>query len=973
MKKSAIYCRKVCLLMFMVLFIGMIVPQAVIAENNSFSDSNMADSEDEDLLNIVHDVVEYEDYLAEHKDASSPQTEIIVNGGDFTSASDSFKRMDDYMGSRTSVVLTEEEGSVTWDVLVAESGFYNILLNYYPMEGKNNTIERELYINGEIPFNGAQYLEFSRSWENASDIIRDSRDNDVRPKQQEMRAWQDKYISDSDGYYRESYKFYFEKGLNQITFVSVKEPMAIGKIILTREKEKASYQEYLTSAKASGAKEAALPQTIKIQGEDAILKSDSTLYPISDRTSPLSEPYHASKTRLNTIGGNNWKAIGQWITWELEIPEDGLYEIAVKYRQNIKSGVTVIRDLKIDRETPFQEAGELLFYYKNDWQITVLGNESESYLFYLTKGVHTITMEANLGAEMADILRIANESIYSLNLAYRQLLMVIGSSPDAMRDYQLEQKTPEALRIIEEQYFIIEELAKRVDEYSKGSKGSDSAAIDNLLNQLKLMYTKPETIAKQWSAFKDNIVSLGSWTLSMRELPFEVDYLIIQEAGTKLPEVKAGFFAKLLHELKAFFASFFEDYDSIGEVYVGEVLNVWLLADGATVTSMNGSGRDQATVIKELVDNYFVPMYGIPVNVKLVNKDVLLSATLAGEGPDVALNVSGREPVNYALRNAAADLTQFSEFNEVKEWFHEDSLVQFTFDDGVYALPQTMTFHVLFYRADILKELGLKVPNTLDDFYECLSVIQKNNMNVGTIPDYTSYAMYLYQYGGSYYSEDGRRSGLDSEAAVKAFDQWTSNYADYKMPVTFDFVNRFRTGEMPLAIVDYSNYSYLSVFAPEIRGLWGFTSVPGYLNDDGSNNKSVSASQTASIILDTSEQKENAWKFLQWWMSAHTQTSYGNSIENILGISGRVATANIEALGNLPWSNKDYKKLMEQLSFVKVIPEVPGGYFTERYVRNAFYTVYNSKEDPRETLEDAVKEINNEILNKRKEFDLETE
>ena len=37
--------------------------------------------------------------------------------------------------------------------------------------------------------------------------------------------------------------------------------------------------------------------------------------------------------------------------------------------------------------------------------------------------------------------------------------------------------------------------------------------------------------------------------------------------------------------------------------------------------------------------------------------DVLLKATLAGIGPDVALNVDSSLPVNYALRNAVMDLS----------------------------------------------------------------------------------------------------------------------------------------------------------------------------------------------------------------------------------------------------------------------------------------------------------------------------
>ena len=818
---------------------------------------------------------------------------------------------------------------------------------------------------------GAQYLEFSRSWGGSQVFERDSRENDIRPKQEESYRWQRTYFEDSDGYYNGGYKFYLDKGVNTITLISVKEPMAIGQLILTQEDEVSDYATYLAYWESQGAKEVTLAEAIKVQGEHATLKSDSTLYPISDRTSPMTEPYHASKTRLNTIGGSNWKMVGQWITWAIEVPESGLYELAFKYRQNIKSGVTVVRSLKIDDEIPFSEAEELKFLYENDWQIAQLG-DTEPYKFYLEAGTHTLTMEVVLGDEMAELLRIADESIYELNRAYRQLLMVIGTSPDTLRDYQLETKTPEALKILAEQYEELKELAERIAIYSEGSKGSDSVAIDNLLNQLETMHKKPETIAKQWSAFKDNIVALGSWTLSMKEQPLEIDYFLIQEPGANLPKAKAGFFAKALHEVKAFLASFKEDYESIGEVYEGEAIDVWMLADGASVTSMSGGGRDQVTVIKELVDNYFVPAYGIPVNVKLVNRDVLLSATLAGEGPDVALGVWGREPVNYALRNAVTDLTQFDDFEEVTGWFHEDALVQFTYNEGVYALPQTMSFPVLFYRADILKELGLDVPRTLDEFYQCLAVIQKNNMNIGTIPDYNSYGMYLYQHGGQYYSEDGLESGLDTEEAVQAFTRWTSNYANYKMPVTYDFANRFRTGEMPLAIADYTNYTYLSVFAPEIRGLWGFTTVPGYVNEDGEINQSVLAGQVASIILSTSEHKEESWQFLKWWMSKDTQTSYGNEVENVLGVSGRVATANLEALENLPWTNRDYNQLMKQLEWVKIVPEIPGGYFTERHVRNAFYTVYNAQEDPRETLEDIIKTINNEITNKRIEFGLDT-
>lgn len=940
--------------------------QEISIAQESNTDKNM------DLLDIVHDTISYEEYIDNHSQAPYPDAEIMINGGEFTSASKEFERIDNFMELENSAVLTQEEGSVSWDVEVPEAGFYNLLFEYYPTKGKNSEIEREIYINGEIPFDGAQYIEFYRVWESDSKIVRDNRDNDIRPKQVEAPEWIREYAMDSEGYHTDSYSFYFEKGKNNIEMVSLKEPVVIGKIILTQEQEQKNYASYLDAYKENVDTEVQLEEAIKIQGEDAISKSNSTLYPISDRTSPATEPYSSSKIRLNTIGGANWKLNGQWITWEYEVPEDGFYELAVKYRQNIKSGLTVARSLRIDGETPFEEANELRFYYKNDWQIAKLGSDTRAYQFYMSKGTHTITFKVTLGNEMSDILRQTDEIILNLNKAYRQILMVIGSSPDTMRDYQLETKTPAAIALLEEQYGLIQALSERVNTYSKGSKGSDAAVLDKLINQLKTMHVKPETIAKQWVAFKDNISALGSWSLSMKEQPIEIDYLLVQQPGAELPKANASFYAKLGHEFHSFYASFFEDYDSIGEVYEGDAIDVWILASGAAVNSTSGSGRDQAQVIKNLVDNYFVPETQIPVNVKLVSADVLLSATLAGRGPDVALNVAGKEPVNYALRNAVTDLTQFADFDEVADNFYQGAMTPFTLDGGVYALPQTMSFHVMFYRADILKELGLEVPITWDEFYECLAVIQKNNMNVGIIPDYTTFAMFLYQHGGEYYIDDGKATGLTSEESVQAFKQWTSNYTNYRLPVKFEFANRFRTGEMPLAIGDYTNFNYLSVFAPEIKGLWGFTTVPGYVGEDDNIDKSVSAWMTSSIILETSNQKENSWEFLKWWMDEEAQTNYGNEIENVLGVAGRVATANMAALEKLPWSNRDYKQLISQLSWVKPLPEVPGGYFTERHITNAFYTVFNNNEDPRETLEDYVKTINNEITNKRKEFGLET-
>jgi len=94
-------------------------------------------------------------------------------------------------------------------------------------------------------------------------------------------------------------------------------------------------------------------------------------------------------------------------------------------------------------------------------------------------------------------------------------------------------------------------------------------------------------------------------------------------------------------------------------------------------------------------------------------------------------------------------------------------------------------------------------------------------------------------------------------------------------------------------------------------------------------------------------------------------------MESLMGASARHPTANIVAAEQLPWPTKDYKALNTQRQWVIGNPEVPGGYFTPRHLNNAFRKVINEGADPRETLLDYVRIINDEIDNKRKEFGLE--
>ncbi|WP_274652143.1 extracellular solute-binding protein [Paenibacillus humicola] len=910
----------------------------------------------------------YDGYLNRYADAKRPDTVIRIEGEHFAeTAGSGFEVADRYQGLNGKAVLTPETGAISWNVQIDRPGLYNIRIHYYPMEGKSSAIERQFALNGKAPFKGAELLTLDRLWGNRDNAVkRDNRGNDLRPRQVEKPQWQLESFKDSEGYHEDPYLFYFGQGMQRITLTASREPMAIDYIELYQDKAVKSYAEMKSDYQAQGLA-ATKDQMITVQAEDAVLKSSPTLYPLSDRSSPSVVPYNVSKLRVNTIGGLNWKLPGQWIEWEVDVKEDGLYQIALKRKQDQLRGVYATRSLTIDGQYPFQEMKRLRFDFDMDWQMDVLGG-NEPYLFHLTKGKHRIRMEVTLG-DIAPLIRTIESSVLQLNEMYRKILIITSNTPDPYRDYQLEKRIPEMTKVFREQAKTIQSVADYLEQ-STGERSDKVAVLYTMAQQLNEMADNPETVARRLDSFKVNVGGLGTWMLSVREQPLTLDYLVVYSPGQKLPKAKATFLDKAGHEFGSLIASYTEDYDSIGNTSDSKrSVDVWIT-----------TGRDQAQVLKSLIDDTFTPETNISVNLKLVPANILLPATLAGEGPDVAMQIGEDVPVNYAMRKAAADLSGFPDYKEVISRFRDSALVPYQYNGGLYALPEQQTFPMLFYRKDILDELGLKPPATWQDVYNMISVLQKHNMqfylplenpvNNATLVPNATFAMLLYQNGGGFYRDQDKKSALDSETSMEQFKKWTQFYTNYQFPIQADFPNRFRTGEMPVGIADYTTYNMLTVTAPEIRGLWDFTVVPGTVEKDGTVNHEVASHTTAVMMLQNADDKESAWAFMKWWTDKETQIAYGREMESLQGEAARYPTANTEALEQLPWPVKDYRNLERQWQWVKGIPQVPGGYFTGRHLDNAFREVVNGNENPREALSDYILYMNDEIAIKRKEFNL---
>ena len=865
-------------------------------------------------------------------------------------------------------LVTDELSETTLVVNVPTTGLYNIHINYFPIPARGIDIERSILINGESQFDGSELVAFSRVWGDSPIGIRvDSRGNQTRPPQIEMPRWESTYLSDRMGFFSEPYQFLFQAGSNEITMIGINEPMAIRSITLTPVSTPPTFAEFMAQADIAALGGINQDHFHFTHGIESTSRSSPSLFAQFDSSSGGTYPASSSNIVLNMIGGIQWRMPGQWLEWEVEVPHDGLYRLTFAARQNHNRGFVSSRTLTVNGVAPFAETQAIPFAFDNNWDLRTLSAYGGEYLLFpLTAGTNTIRLEVTLG-ELGEIIDRMLASVQRLNLIHREILILTGPSPDVLRDYRVDYFLPHVMDAIRFEYRVLFGIVEDLIIFT-GERNEHAGLAETLARQLQTFSERPDRIPVQLVNFRENISALGDAARVLTEGPLDINYLIVSGVNAELPTIDQGFFVQARHEISSFINSFTMDFDTIGDAATGDqVIEVWL-----------PTGRDQANIIMSLIDADFTPNYGIGVNLRLVDPGAVLPAVVAGIGPDVALSLPSNMPVQYALRGAAVDLTQFPDFWHVMDRFHESAIVPFELDGGYWAIPETQGFPLMFYRADILESLGLEVPNTWDDVLLMLPTLQRNNMNVGVptimdplMPDISGLLTQLYQRDGFLYNDDHSRTILDSEESIAAFEFYTRFFTHHGTPAWYNFVNRFRSGEIPIGFADFGNYNVLSVFAPEIRGQWNFGLMPGYVHPDGSINRSVPAHGLASMIFSNSDNQDAAWTFLKWWTSAEAQLNFGREMESIMGAAARYNTANLEAFNSLSWSAAELLVLNEQRDWIVGTPEVPGGYYVHRHIINASRRVINDNVDTRETLLDFVIVINRELERRRIEFGLE--
>lgn len=908
-----------------------------------------------------------EEYQANGYEDAAEEDAVAIAARDYTQAAGTVTAAEDAR-EPGAVLLSDAVDTVEWTFTVSRSALYCIRLRYVNTGTSVNAASRALMLDRKYPFADAENISFPRYFRDEGAPVENNVGDEIAADPVELAEWQWYTVNDSGALYDAPLKFYLEAGQHTLSLGYISGDVYLSRIEVCAPQQLPAYSEVQELYARQGYTAGAGRVYFEAESvEHTLMKNGSTMAAASNGD-PSCTPYRYGKATINVFGGTTWQAPNSEVTYRFTVEQDGLYAIALRVLMNYRDGIPSYRRISVDGAVPFQEFAAYKFRYGAEFRTEVLADaQGVPYYVYLTKGEHTLSLAVTQGElRSIETLMTADEAMLSELLL--KIKMIIGQNPDTNYDYELEKQIPDLTDTLDTLMADMRSCMEQLETVS-GRRMSKYYQLKSFISQLNNVRQDPFVIPAKISSLNEILTSYGSWSTEMTMHPLILDWVEILSDPAAATVRKSSWTARLWAGTVNFAQSFVKDYNNIsvsaaGDVEIRSKISVW-----------SARGTKWCSIMKQMIDSDFTAKTGIGVDLNVLpagqlnagGANALLLSMTSGKAPDVATGVSSSSIGEFAMRNALTDVSGFADFPQVAERFNANYFTALRYNGHTFALPETQNIAVMVYRKDIFSQLKLSLPNTWDELYDkVIPVLNQNNMQFYMPLAVTSFDMFLYQHGGSYYDASLQYTALDSAEAYNAMLEYTNLYLLYGVPKSASFYNRFRNGEMPIGVVDYNVYMQIKSVAGDLNGKWGVTPIPGRRQADGSVNRAHSSLTAECVmIIDQSTHQDEAWEFLKWWTDAATQTDYANRVETQIGKSARWNTATTEAFQNLSWEKSEKSEIVGSADAAVVPPVVLGGYYTSRHILNAYNRILMSNENVRTSMETAVEDINRELKRRR--------
>ena len=379
-----------------------------------------------------------------------------------------------------------------------------------------------------------------------------------------------------------------------------------------------------------------------------------------------------------------------------------------------------------------------------------------------------------------------------------------------------------------------------------------------------------------------------------------------------------------------------------------EVLNIW------------GMGEEVKSLSKMTDD--FTKETGIKVKIQSIPWSnahyKLLTAIASKKGPDV-LQMGTTWMPEFQKAGALTDMSKYiNKYENLKpDNFFKGSVETTVFDGKSYGIPWTAETRVLFYRTDVLKNVGYdEAPKTWDELEDAATKLSdrgKDKYGINIDSKEQTLAFMFARQNGSPLFEDGKplfNTPRFVEAVSYLNDFIQKGYSP-KEDLGMDVSQTFSGDAMvPMFISGPWMAKAVKDTVPDAKGKWAIATLPKKEN----NLSSMGGSNLT--IFKYSKQKDNAAKFIEFMSRPENQMKW---LELTDALPTVMKTWENEKLKN----DSLYKVFYEQLQNSEPMPLIPEfEELAQSYLKH-FEQIYLGGKDVQSEMDDYQKE-SEKLLNK---------
>ncbi|WP_042221526.1 sugar ABC transporter substrate-binding protein [Oceanobacillus manasiensis] len=297
--------------------------------------------------------------------------------------------------------------------------------------------------------------------------------------------------------------------------------------------------------------------------------------------------------------------------------------------------------------------------------------------------------------------------------------------------------------------------------------------------------------------------------------------------------------------------------------------------------------------------------------------DKLLTAVASGNGPDV-LQIGTTWVAEFADAGTFLDISdKIGDYeNLAADNFYDAAIGTTKYEDTTIGVPWYVDTRALYYRTDLLEEVGYpEGPQTWDDMLDASRQLADRGDGQYAIDlpmeDRQYPFVFAWQQGWDYVIEEGS-SNFDKPGFKESIELHNTFYDEKlsQMGEGKEFFQAFEDGSKPMFFSGPWDIKTITERAPDIEGQWDVTTMP-----EAETNESMMGGAHLAVFHN-SEKVDEALDFINWMAAPETQVKWYEEVNEL--------PANLEAWEDSALTDNEMVATFgEQLESTKPLPLIP--------------------------------------------------